>query len=97
MTSITLDVPDDLAQKLQLLEPDILHTVLNQVLLQLEDPTDLTEFVRLPSAPLPDYTPPLSQEAWRENLLTVSTWSEADLEEFGEAKEYIKQWQAKSV
>ncbi len=67
MTIITLEVPDDLAQKLQQFNPATLVGILKQVIIAYH-----------PDIPLSDTQS--EHEKWRLSLLTMSAWSEEEID-----------------
>ncbi len=93
MTTITLDVPDDMAQRLQQLDPTQLITVLQRVLS--DEELDNPPMKLLPAVPLPEPEFDISLEAWQAQLLTISAWSDEEIAEIEQARAYLSQWQPK--
>lgn len=84
MTTITLEVPDDLAQKLQQFNPATMIGILKQVIVQYH-----------PDTPLLDTQS--ERERWRQSLLTMPAWSEKEISEIEQAREYVNQWQPREL
>jgi len=89
MTMVTLELPDELAQKLQQLNQTELIDALEKALTS----SKKTQMTLLPSSPLPEKTFKISREEWYERLTQISVWDEETLRDIEEAKEYINQWQ----
>ncbi len=84
MTTITLDVPDDLARRLKKFERSILIELLKKVL-------DVLELF------VPQQEPETAKEAWRQSLLTISAWSDDEIQEIEKARAYINEWQPQEL
>lgn len=91
MTTITLELPDELAQKIQQLNQAELIEALENALVSREE----TQMRLLPPAPLPERTFKISREDWYQRLLKISAWDEETLRDIEEAREYVDQWQPK--
>ena len=92
MTKIILELPPELAQKLQQLDQTELVDTLEKAL----DRREKTPMKLLPAAPLPEKSFKISREAWRQQLLEMPAWDEETLRSIEKAREYINQWQAKT-
>lgn len=92
MTKITLELPSELAQKLQQLDQAELVNTLEKALGSREQIT----MKLLPAASLPEKTFKISREAWCQQLLTIPAWDEKSIRDIEEARDYINQWQPKT-
>lgn len=92
MTTVTLELPEELAQKLEQLDQAEIIEALEKALVSHKE-----ERMKIfPSAPLPEKTFKISREAWHQRLLKISAWDQETLHDIEAAKEYIDQWQPKT-
>lgn len=92
MTTITLELPDELVQKLQQLDQAELVDTLEKALVGRER----SHLKVLPPAPLPKKSFKISREAWYHQLMRISVWDDETLHEIEDARDYINQWQPKT-
>ncbi len=94
MTTITMELPDGLAKKLQAIGKETLTGFLEQALADYDlAPAKKSVFQRLPVAPFPNAEFDISLEDWKQDLLAIPTWSDDDIEAIEKARDYINQWQ----
>lgn len=92
MTTITLELPDELAKKIEQLDQTELIEALEKALVS----RDKEQMDLLPSTPLPEKTFKISREEWYQRLLKISAWDEETLRDIEAARGYIDQWQPKT-
>ncbi len=90
MATVTLSVPDDLAQKLQQVDLNTLIETLRKVL-------DSAQIPAGQSHRLPEPVFQISKAEWKKRLLNISAWSEEELAEIEQAREYLNQWQPRRL
>jgi len=90
MTTITLDVPDDVAQRLRQFESATLVEILRKFL-EFLDLLMVKPVITYEKTPLDKSV--ISYQEWQQSLLTMSAWADDDIQEIEQAREYINQWQ----
>ncbi|MBE7471355.1 MAG: hypothetical protein DPW09_20860 [Anaerolineae bacterium] len=90
MATITLSVPDDLAQKLQQVDQNMFMEALRKVL-------DSPQITASQNPLLPEANFQISKEEWKKRLLRISAWSDEEVAEIERAREYLNQWQPRRL
>jgi|GEM_PF-2456464 len=91
MTTITLELPNDLAEQLQKFNPTTLIQILRSIIVQ---PTkEVATMKLLPPRPLPQPKFKLTHEEWKQRLLAMSAWTDEEIQEIEKARGYVNQWQ----
>ncbi len=91
MTTITLELPNDLVEQFQRFDPTTLIQILRKTLIQ--PAREGVTMKLLPPMPLPKPKFKITHEEWKQRLLAVSVWTDDEIQEIEKTRGYVNQWQ----